>query len=146
MGVSTSASLLIVFIVVFVALGWVYTAGSNAVDRVSDAQSEQFQQYDAIQRTSINVTAATYDTGTLTVRINNTGSERLSVNATDVLVDGEFVSTDAFTATVDGEATDRWGLEQQLVLTTDSVSTAPDRVKVVTEAGIAATARVEVTA
>ena len=145
MGVSTSASLLVVFIAVFIALGSVFTAGSNAVDTVNDAQGDQYEQHDTVQRMSINVTSATYNSGDLTIRVNNTGGESLSVNATDVLVDGEYVSIGTFDATVDGESTDRWDLEQQLRLTTDSFGTAPDRVKVVTEVGIAGTAAVEVT-
>jgi flagellar protein FlaF len=144
MGVSTSASLLVIFVGVFVALGTVYTAGSTAVDRVNDAGSDRVEHHTAIQETRINVTSAEYDSGTLTVRVNNTGSTALSVNGTDMLVDGAYVSLDDFTATVDGESTDSWDLEQQLVLQTDSFGTAPDRVKVVTEVGIAGTARVEV--
>jgi len=145
MGVSTSASLLVIFVGVFVALGTVYTAGSNANDRVAEAQDEQLDRQQSILRTSVNVTAAEYDSGTLTVRVNNTGATQLSVDGTDLLADGVYVSPTAITATVDGASTDRWGLEEQLVVRTDSLGSAPDRVKVVTEVGIADTAPVEVT-
>jgi flagellar protein FlaF len=144
MGVSTSASLLVIFVGVFVALGTVYTAGSTAVDQVQDAEGDRLDRQHTIQRTAVTVTAAEWKSGTLTVRVNNTGSAALSINGTDVLADGAYVSIDDFTATVDGEATDRWGLDEQLVLQTDSLGTAPDRVKVVTEVGVAGTARVEV--
>lgn len=144
MGVSTSASLLVIFVGVFVALGTVYTAGSTAVDQVNDAQGDQLDHHHTIQETRINVTGAEWESGTLTVRVNNTGATPLSVDGTDLLADGAYVAPATVTATVDGEATARWGLEEQLVLTTDSPGTAPDRVKLVTESGIAGTARVAV--
>jgi len=142
-GFSTSASLLIIFVGVFIALGSIFTAGSNAIDRVQQAESEQIEQHNAIQRTSINVTGSEYNSGTLTVRVNNTGTTTLSVNETDVLVDGEYVDIESFTSSVDGNTnTDRWNPEEQLVLSTDQFGTAPDRVKLVTETGLAGTTEV----
>jgi flagellar protein FlaF len=143
-GFSTSASLLVIFIATFIALGSVYTAGSNATDRVSEAQIDQLDRHHELRQTSINVTGAEWELGTLRLRINNTGTSVLSVNATDVLVNGEYIQVESFLATVDGEITDRWGLDEQLVLTTDSLTQIPDRVKIVTEVGVADTRSVEV--
>lgn len=139
-GFSTSASLLIIFVGVFIALGSIFTAGTNAVDRVQQAENDQLEQHNTILRTSINVTAGGWDSGTLTIRANNTGTTTLSVNETDVLVDGEYVAVESFTSSVDGNTdTDRWNPEEQLVLSTDQFGTAPDRIKLVTETGLAGT-------
>lgn len=146
-GFSTSASLLIIFVSVLIALGSVVATSSNAIDRVQQAENDQVEQHNTIQRTSINVTSAEWDGGTLTVRVNNTGTTTLSVNATDVLVDGEYVDAETLSTSVDGNTvTDRWEAEEQLVLESTQFDTAPDRVKVVTETGVAGTESVEVTA
>jgi flagellar protein FlaF len=139
-GFSTSASLLIIFVGVFIALGAIFTSGSNAIDRVQQAENDRIEQHNTIQRTSINVTGAEWTSGTLTVRANNTGTTTLSINETDVLVDGEYIAVESFTSSVDGNTnTDHWNGEEQLVLSTDQFDTAPDRIKLVTETGIAGT-------
>lgn len=142
-GFSTSASLLIIFVSVLIALGSVFATGSNALDRVQQAENEQIEQHSTIQRTAINVTSAEWNSGTLTIRVNNTGTTTQSVNATDVLVDGEYTDIETFSSSVDGNTnTDRWAPQEQLVLTTDQFSTAPGRVKLVAPVGIADTAEV----
>lgn len=142
-GFSTSASLLIIFVGVFIALGTIFASGSNAIDRVQQAENDQIEQHNTIQRTSINVTGSEWNSGTLTIRANNTGTTTLSVNETDVLVDGEYVAVESFTSSVDGNTdTDRWNAQEQLVLSTDQFGTAPDRIKLVTETGLAGTTEV----
>jgi flagellar protein FlaF len=142
-GFSTSASLLIIFVGVFIALGSLYTAGSNAVDRVQQAEGEHIEQHNTVLRTSINVTGADWDGTTLTVRANNTGTTTLSVNETDAIVDGEYVAIESFSSSVDGDTgTDRWNPNEQLVLSTDQFGAAPTRVKLVTATGLAGTTEV----
>lgn len=147
--ISTSGSFLVIFIGLFLALGTLTTVASNTSERVADAGTDQLDHHVATQETSLNVTAATWETDeTLELRVNNTGSTDLSVNETTVLVDGRYVSMDAFDATVDGTSTDVWGIEQQLVLRDDGTVAdrvgTPSRVKVVTDTGVADTAPVVV--
>lgn len=143
MGFSTSGSLLIIFLGLFLALGTVYTVSSNTSERLVEAYSDQHKQQQDIQDTEINVTRAIYHEtdGHLTIRINNTGSQTLSVEATDTFVDGEYRAGDEFAVvTVDGNDTDIWEMGQQLRL--ENESTQPARVKVITEVGVADTATV----
>jgi flagellar protein FlaF len=151
MGFSTSGSLLVIFIAMFAALGTVYTSTSNTTEQLSDARDDQAEQQSAILHTSINVTNATWDDGSnqLTVSVNNTGSTDLSVNATDLLVNGIYIENWEANANVEGQDRDLWAPGEELVIedstnVDSAVSTTPEQVVVVTEAGIAARADVEV--
>lgn len=145
MGFSTSGSLLVIFFGLFIALGSMYTATSNATDRVTEGYGDQHQLQTEIHNTEITVADATWHANTtednLTIRVDNEGSTTLSVNATDVFLDGEYWASEEFEiATVDGNETDIWGLAEQLRL--ENTTTQPEQVKVVTGVGVAATARV----
>lgn len=143
MGFSTSGSLLLIFFGVFIALGSMYTVTSNTSDHLAGAVGDQLSSHDDIQETDIDITEALWHEtdGNLTLRIDNVGSTELSVAATDVLLDGEYRATDEFEiATVEGDETDIWSLGEQLRL--ENESERPERVKVVSEVGVAATAAV----
>lgn len=146
MGFSHSGSLLIIFIGLFIALGSVYTASSNTVDRTSGAVGEQIEHHTAVEATAINVTNATVEESTLSVDAINTGSAGLSLVETDLLVDGVYVEDWQDEATVEDEATDLWLPEEQLELTVDFGTLDgvedPERVKLVTAVGIADSAEV----
>lgn len=144
MGFSTSGSLLVIFVGAFVALGAVYTATSNATEQVSEAYGDQLSAHEEVQETAIEVRARYHEADTnLTVRADNVGSVDLSVSATDVLVDGEYTPSSAFEiGAVGGEQTDIWGQQEQLRLENDSA--VAERVHVVTESGVTATAMVDV--
>ena len=145
-GFSTSGSLLVIFIGLFVALGTITTVLSNTGERVTEASEDKLDRQSAVKETQINITEATWNgTTTLEIRVNNTGSVPLSVNDTTVLVDGEHVPHTNLDTTVEGSDTDVWGLEQQLVVVDTDQTTEPTRVKIVTRSGVAATATVEVT-
>lgn len=140
MGFSTSGSLLIVFFGLFIALGSVYTATSNTSELLVDAYGDKLGQQDEIEETRINITSAVWHTTdeNLTIRVDNVGSRSLSVDGTDSFVDGEYWGANAFgIRTVDGQETDIWDRKAELRLENDT--TQPDRVKVVTDVGIAAT-------
>lgn len=146
MGFSHSGSLLIIFIGLFIAMGSVYTASSNTVDRTSGAVGEQLDHHTAVEATGINVTNATVEGSTLSVTATNTGSTELSLAETDLLVDGMYVEDWQANATVDDEATEFWLSEERLEFTVD-VETLdevddPQRVKLVTAVGIADSAEV----
>jgi len=138
-GFSTSASLLIIFFGLFIALGTLYTVTSNTSERLIDAYDDELSHQSDIERTGITITDANWHTtdGNLTIRVNNTGTTELSVDEADTFVDGEYWATADFQiTTVDGQDTDVWDLQEQLRLENDT--TQPTRVKVVTETGVAA--------
>ncbi|WP_042662087.1 MULTISPECIES: fla cluster protein FlaF [unclassified Haloferax] len=141
MGFGVSGSTAVIFLGVLVATGTLYTATSNASENVLEAQDADAER--ALERTNtdITVTNATYDAGneSLTVNLTNAGSETLSVSETTLLVDNRYVDVPAANATVDGDAgTDLWYAGENLSLVV-GVDPTPERVKVVTGSGVAAT-------
>lgn len=141
-GVSTSGSLLLIFFGAFIALGTAYTVAANTTDELTDAYSDELSTQTAVSETALTVQGRYHETdGNLTVRANNDGSTDLAVSETDVLVDGAFRPVPGFEIrTVDGQETDLWQSGEQVRL--ENESTEPDRVKVVTGTGVAATATV----
>jgi len=139
MGVSTSASLLVVFFGALVALGAVYTAGSNTTAELSDAYGESLSTQAEIQETGLELTAVYHEPeSALTVRADNVGSRTLSTETTDVLVDGAYRPLSEFEiSTVDDRETEVWAAGEQLRLETETAP--PERVKLVTERGVAET-------
>lgn len=139
MGFSVSGSAAIVFVGLFIAFGAFYTASTNTMEQVTDARSD-WQDRDLNQHnTDIDITAATYNTTAdrLTVETNNTGAVTLSVNETDLIADNEYLIPDR--SDVNGDAsTDVWATGQRLTLNV-SLGTQPNRVKVTTGTGVAAT-------
>jgi flagellar protein FlaF len=148
MGFSTSGSLLVIFVGLFIAMGSIYTTTSNTTDRVEAAYTDDLQRQAEITETAINVTDATQNAdGNLTIVVTNNGSRDLSVSELSVLLDGAFRSLATFDAvTVDGADTDVWPPDTTLRLEADGEPVV-ERVKVVTGVGIAAASDVrEVTA
>lgn len=147
MGFSVSSSFAVIAFGMFVATSALYGATANAAEDRQDARTDQQLHRETIADTSINITSTTVlTTGCgVEVAVNNTGSTTLVVNETDLLVDGEYRTGWEADATVDGDAdTDLWHPGEQLVISvTEGVSEAPDRVKVVTGPGVAATERIE---
>lgn len=143
-GISTSGSLLVIFFGAFLALGTVYTVASNTTDDLSGAYSDELASQSAVVETDLSV-EATYHAvdGNLTIRADNDGSTDLTVDGTDLLVDGAFRSLSEFgIVTVDDRGTELWKSDEQLRI--ENSSAGADRVKVVTEHGVAATATVDV--
>jgi flagellar protein FlaF len=143
MGFSVSGAAAIIFASMFIAFGMWYTAADNSFSRVTDAQDAQSESSLETSNTAIEIISASYSSGTLTVEINNTGTTQLSLNQTDLLIDGQY-ETDwqAANATVAGDgSTDLWLPGEQLTITLDRAS-QPDRLKLVTESGVGASAEV----
>lgn len=148
-GLSSSASLLLIFVGFVLAVGTMYSAAANTTERVVAADDEQRDRHETVALTGVNVTSATWDSTNedLTVRINNTGDTTLSVSAADTLVDGTYVGIEDFeSVTVAGHDSEVWPPGEQLVLedqdTVSTFATPPDRVKFVTETGVSDTRRV----
>jgi flagellar protein FlaF len=148
MGFSVSGAAAIIFASMFVAFGVWFTASANSFDQVSDAQDQQTESLIESENTEITIVSATYnESGNELLRIdaNNTGASQLSLSETDLLIDGEFVEgwQENWSVNVNSNATtDLWLSGEQLSITRD-LTTAPDRVKIVTEYGVARTATVE---
>lgn len=140
MGFSVSGATAIVFAGLFVSFGMFYTTTANTAEQVSDANGQWQDRVLEQQNTAIDIVTASYNatTDTLVVEANNTGAAALSTNATDLLVDNAYQGNfDA--VSVDGDpATTLWlpGETVRFELTT---TTQPDRVKLVTETGVAGT-------
>lgn len=146
---STSASFLVVFVGLFLALGSLYTATANTAERVGDAAEERRNHQAAVATTGVNITSATWDTtaGDLTIRATNTGDTTLTVDEADTVVDGRYVPvSDYERAEVEGESSAVWRPGEELFLedtdTVDGFSTDPNRVKLVTATGVGATVEV----
>lgn len=132
-GVSTSASLLVIFFGTAIAFGSLYTVGANTVDRVGDAYDEQLAHQDAVAATDVRLGEVTRADGSLTVTATNDGDRPLSVAETDLLVDGELAVDWRADASVAGDTdTDLWLPGQTLTVELD----ADDRVVVVTDVGV----------
>ena len=145
MGFGVSGASAVIFLGLFVAAGTLYATTSNAAELVSDATHDDRERLLDRRNTAINVTDFEHDVNanTTTVTVENTGTHTLSVGATTVLIDNEYAST--VNATVGGDAsTDLWEPGQTLELTVSNATSTPDRVKVVTETGVADDAAVRV--
>lgn len=137
MGFSTSGTTVVVFVGVLIAFSAFYTSANGAYEDVMDATAARHERVLDRANTDVSIANASYDAtnDTLTVLVDNTGSRSLSVADTTLLVDGQYVTPDA--TTVDGDAgTDVWPPGEQLTITVNR-STALDRIKVVTDAGVA---------
>ncbi|AKH97835.1 hypothetical protein [Halanaeroarchaeum sulfurireducens] len=150
MGFSVSASTVIVFIAAFASVGMLYTSAYNGFEAIDDATMDQQDRALATENTAINVTDSTHDTSGTTDYVNltveNVGSTALHVSQTDILLNGNpvtssatvTVSTDDGTLTTGSDGTDLWLPGETLSVSIHKNSTDP-RVKIVTETGVAET-------
>lgn len=139
MGFGVSGSSAIIFLGVLIAGVTMYSAAEATVEQVGEARDANSERLLDRKNTAVNITNATYVTGTenLTVAVENVGSTSLSVADTTILVNNSYRSTT--NATVDGVAgTDVWAPGETLRLNTSEGPSAPSRVTVVTENGVAA--------
>ena len=149
MGFGTSGSALLIFAALFLAVSTLYTASTNATERVTEAQESRLDHHHTIRNTNLNVSDTTYNTtsGNFSVSVTNTGESTLSTDRVDAVVDGTYLDGSDFeSVTVEGHETGVWRPGETLVLVdSDSVTSQPDRVKFVSGPGVADTAPVGVT-
>ena len=140
MGFSVSGSAAIIFIAAFMSVGVLYSAAYNGYEQVQDADDQHAERVLERRNTAVDVTSVSYDSGKLTVNVTNEGSTSLSVNGTDLLVNGSFVPrSDYVSWNVDGTTDTSLWLPGETYTMVVNASTRPDRVKVVTSPGNAAT-------
>lgn len=133
---SVSTSYAIIGLAVFVALGATTTTVQNTGEEVTDTLGDQLERSDNVAETDIEVLNASYGGGTLFIYVENTGKTRLSAHHTDILVDGKYVPLTPQNISVEGEEGSRvWARGERLQIRADVAP--PERLKVVTERGIA---------
>ncbi|WP_340097860.1 flagellin [Salinibaculum salinum] len=145
MGFSVSGAAAIIFATMFVTFGMWFTASANSFESVSDAETDKSDRALEAQNTAISIANVTYNntSAELTVVVTNTGAAQLSVETTDLLVDGQYQRGWEGSATVAGTDTRLWLAGEQLTITV-ATQAEPGRVKIVTENGVSA-ATTEVT-
>lgn len=144
MGFSVSGAAAIVFASMFVAFGMYYSAAGNSMERVTDAESERSDGLLEQRNTHVEIASAVYDNDTkeVSVDVENAGASQLRLSTTDLLLDGGYETGWAADAVVAGDPeTDLW-LAGETVTINVSRASQPDRVKVVTETGVADAAAV----
>lgn len=144
MGFSVSGAAALIFLSLFIAFGALYTATDNSFQQVTDAQDDQTDRALETKNTDIELASAVYDAGTneLTVTANNTGSTTLSLNATSLLVDNDYVTGWEANASVDGDdSTDLWQPGETVTISVAATS-QPQIASLTTPSGVSATAEV----
>jgi flagellar protein FlaF len=142
MGFSVSGSAAIVLAGMFIGFGMFYAATAESNELVSEAREERVDDTLVEKNSDIAIRSVEYVDGRLTVLVNNTGAQPLSINATDVIVDNRYRTDWERNATVDGAGgTDLWLPREQLNVTVYPDDT-PTRVKLVAGQGVADTAEV----
>lgn len=140
MGFSVSGSAAIVFFAAFVSIGLLYTAAYNGYEDVTVAQDGHADRILEQRNTEVTIASTNYN-GTsenLSIEILNEGVTTLSVERTDVVVDGVFQGPWLSYNVSGNAATDVWAPGETLNVTVES-TTDPARVKIVTEHGIGTT-------
>ncbi|WP_436906972.1 flagellin [Halosimplex marinum] len=151
MGFSVSGSLVVVLLGLFVALSAFYGSVSNAGERVAEARDAAADRADRIAGSDIAITGVSVFTTPscgIRVEVNNTGSTKLLLSDTDLLLGNQYRTGWAGDAVVDGAVngsepnTDLWLPGEQLTVEQSDLDAAPRSVKVVSGPGVAATREV----
>jgi len=142
MGFSVSGAAAIIFATMFIAFGMWFTAASNSFESVTEAQQAQTDNTKSAKNTDIEVLSAEYNGTHLVVDVDNAGATQLSLDDTDLVVDGSYVSDWQDNATVEGDSSTRlWLTGERLTIELER-SEAPGQVKVVADTGISDTMEV----
>lgn len=139
MGFSVSGATAILFIGLLLAVGIAYPVIQSAHDQRATAIEDRDQRALDVRNTAISINQTVYDgdTESLDIEVINTGSTTLSVDRTDVLVDGVY-QTEYTSAVNESGDRDLWQPGEVLDITV-TVSEEPHRVKIVTQHGISDT-------
>lgn len=145
MGFSTSGAMAVIFVGLLVAVGIVYPVLETAHDRRSDAIDDRDQRALEIRNTAVNLSEV--DATDDRIVVENTGTTTLSVNDTDLLVNGTYLERNEYETAVgeddEGNERDLWQPGEDLVIEADVALEDGQRVKIVTENGISVATEVE---
>lgn len=148
MGFSVSGSAAILFIAAFVCVGILYSAAYNGYERVQDADASYDDRMLEQRNTAVNIMNATYNAsggGYVRVNVTNAGATSLSVNHTNLLIDGELRSRDSYDGwDIEGQKNTSLWLPGETYNVTISVNDQPGSVKFVTPLGVTETESVRV--
>ncbi|SNZ05596.1 flagellar protein FlaF [Natronoarchaeum philippinense] len=137
MGFSTSAAVAVVSIGVLISVGLLYPAVEQSVQDISDATDQRQDRMLDTRNSDALVYSASYNatSDVLNVTVNNTGTVTMGTAATDLLVDGRLATNrSTFVGGVGGR--ELWVPGEQLRIAASNVTTAPERVVVVTGTGL----------
>jgi flagellar protein FlaF len=139
-GFSVSGSFAILVLASFIAFGMLQAAGTNSFERVSDATQDAYEGDLDRRNTAIEISELDYQGNHLDVNVTNSGTTALSLDATDLIVNGTYHAPDEYTwSRVDGDPnTELWlpGQSLEIRIQLPGLDT-PARVKIVTEYGVA---------
>ncbi|WP_254546271.1 fla cluster protein FlaF [Halomarina pelagica] len=140
MGFSASGATAVVFVGLLVSVGTLAPVLDASYERRSEAQDRRAERLLDRRETAVETVNATYDnsTGEVTLVVANAGTTGLSVDDTDLLVDGRYVAN--WTASVEGDPGRTTWLSGENLTATATAPTKPERVVLVTETGIRAVA------
>lgn len=144
MGLSVSGATAVILLGVLLSLSALYPAVMSTYNTQSDAMRDQSDRIVTQLNTEFTTTNATYDAtrGQVNVTVTNTGAESLELDRLDTLVDGEYVPPAERRSTVAGRPDTAVVLPNETVRLSISVTTEPERIKLVSKSGVAAIAEV----
>ena len=145
MGFGVSGATAIIFIGLLVGSVTLYTAADASFEKVEEATSERGERLLERGNVAINITLAQFEANQgITLRVENTGTEPLSVNGTTVLVNNSYRSTAGATVLgTTGTHTDLW-MPGEVLEVTYGDQYAPTRLTVATAYGVAESTNVTV--
>jgi len=149
MGFSVSGAAAIIFASLLVGFGVWFTAASNGLERVTDAQTDRTEGTLTAENTAVTIDRAVYNESgdeRLVVNATNAGTAGLALAETDLLVNGRLVTDWRADATVAGDPdTGLWLPGEELVIDLSASAVGPgtpETAKLVTATGVADTAEV----
>jgi len=139
MGFSVSGSAALIFVAAFIGFGMFYSATANSAEMVTEAREDRSDRQLDRTNTAIEITTVNYDTTTdyLNITVENTGTTELAVSDVDVLFDNDYQT--GYRTAVEGDTTTDLWLSQETLAINATVAPQPNRVKIVTGPGVAAT-------
>lgn len=137
MGFSTSGAALILFLGILVSASVLVPAVERTVEAVTDAEADRNDRLLDRQNAAIAVRNVTYDEAApaVTVEVTNVGATTLSVDRTDLLLNGTLRT--GYETSVDGVlGRSIWAPGETLTFEVADPDGRPVRVEVVTEHGV----------
>lgn len=155
MGFSVSGAVALVTIGLIVTAGMVYGTAFDEMSEFASIRQETGDDLLRRQNTEIDITDISLtedlanELATVIVDVENNGSVALSMNGTDILIDNEYIQQDSSDVLIEIEgdsSRETWEPGETLhieVTKSKYLTDNPDRVKIITETGVADDAPVD---
>lgn len=146
MGFSVSGATMVILLGMLIAFGMFYTVTDTGITRIVDANQERTERTLEAKNTAITIDRAEYNTSneTLQVDIGNEGTTTLTLTRTSIVIDGDLDDDVALAIASGSVSTDLWLPGETLRVESTTYAEAPDRVKIVTEYGVADRSTIDV--